>query len=258
MIRKTICTFILCWMLCCSAVVSMAAKHVLFQISTINALMQGIFDGPTTVRSLLTHGDFGIGTFNHLDGEMVILDGACYQIRADGAVTKMPDTTFTPFAAVTTFTRDIIVQQTSPSTLPELEAIIDKVLPSYNRFYAIKITGEFTTLRARSVPKQQQPYPPLTTVVKTQPVFEMKDVVGTIVAFRCPTFVAGINVTGYHLHFLRADHKAGGHVLDCVLKSGTVQIEVLPTFQLALPDDHVFDTADLSTSTPADIQKVEK
>jgi len=258
MTRNTIYALGLCLALFFGALMASAAEHALYQVSTINALMQGIYDGPTTVKTLLAHGDFGLGTFNHLDGEMVVLDGVCYQIRSDGAVTKMPDTTFTPFAAITTFTPEITLQFATPMTLAELEAAITKALPSTNRFYAVKITGTFAALRARSVPQQQQPYPLLTTVVKTQPEFQMKDVTGTIAAFYCPPFVAGINVTGYHLHFLRDDKKAGGHVLDCTLKSGTVQIDTLATFQLALPDDPIFNKADLTTSSPAEIEQVEQ
>jgi acetolactate decarboxylase len=33
------------------------------------------------VRELLRHGDFGLGTFNRLDGEMLVNDGVCYQLR---------------------------------------------------------------------------------------------------------------------------------------------------------------------------------
>jgi acetolactate decarboxylase len=254
MVRNTM-MVLLCVVLWYSAT---AAEHVLYQVSTINALLQGIYDGPTTVRTLLTHGNFGLGTFNQLDGEMVVLDGVCYQIRADGTVSVMPGTASTPFAAVTTFTRDLTLRLTGPLSLAAVEAAIDKALPSPNRFYAIKITGDFASLRARSVPRQQHPYPPLTTVVQTQPVFAMPHVSGTLVAFRCPPFVAGLNVTGYHLHFLRADRKAGGHVLDGVLTAGTVQIAILPTFQLALPDDPVFNAANLTTGTPAEVQQVEK
>jgi acetolactate decarboxylase len=189
---------------------------------------------------------------------MVMLDGICYRLRTDGTVTTMPASTHIPFADVTTFTPDLTLTMTTPMTLDQLEAAIDKALPSLNRFYAISITGEFSTLRARSVPAQRQPYPPLTSVVKAQAVFEMKDVAGTMVAFRCPAFASGIAVTGYHLHFLRADRQAGGHVLDCRLKSAIVRIAQLSTFQLTLPDDQVFNTADLTTSTPADVRKVER
>ena len=258
MMQKKFFAVILCCALFCATLVAPAAEHVLYQVSTINALLQGIYDGATTVKTMLWHGDFGLGTFQELDGEMVVLDGECYQIRSDGTVAAMPDTTLTPFAAVTTFTPDITLRVTEPTTLSELEQAIDKVLPSLNHAYAIKVTGDFVSLRARSVPRQTKPYPVLTTVVETQPVFAMDDVAGTLVAFRCPTFVAGIAVTGYHLHFLRADRKAGGHVLDCVLKSGTVEISRLSSLLLALPDDPAFNGADLTSNTPADVKKVEK
>lgn len=45
----------------------------LFQYSTLEALLGGVYDGEVTVGELLTHGDFGLGTFNSLDGEMIIL-----------------------------------------------------------------------------------------------------------------------------------------------------------------------------------------
>lgn len=251
-----------CWalivLLFCSGLFASAAKHVLYQVSTINALMQGIYDGPTTLATLLTQGNFGLGTSTQLDGEMVVLDGTCYQIRSDGQVSVMPKTATTPFAAVTTFTADSTFIMTAPLTLDALKKTIDEKLVNKNIFYAVKITGAFSLIRARSVPKQHQPYPLLTTVVKTQPVFEMHDVQGTIVAFCCPAFVAGINVIGYHLHFLGAGCKTGGHVMDCTLSSGTIQIAELPTFTLALPNDAAFAAADLTTSNPAAVQKVEK
>lgn len=258
MTRNTIYAVGLCLTLWCGGLTAVAAENVLFQVSTINALLQGIYDGPTAVKTVLSHGNFGIGTFNQLDGEMVVLDGVCYRISSDGTVATMPDTASTPFAAVTTFTPELTMQIAGPTTLAQLEAAINTALPSPNRFYAIKITGDFANVRARSVPKQQLPYPLLTSVVKTQPVFEMQNVAGTMVAFYCPPYVTGINVTGYHLHFLRDDKHAGGHVLDGTLTSGTVQIDALTTFQLALPDDPAFNAADLTTGSPADVQKVEK
>jgi len=246
----------LIWLGC--AACAGAAEGVLYQVSTLNALLQGIYDGPTTVGTLLAHGDFGLGTFTHLDGEMVVLDGTCYQVRSDGQVVAMPDTATTPFAAVTTFTTDLSFPVRGPLTLAELEKVIDDKLPTLNLFYALKITSDFDLLRTRSVPRQEPPYLPLATVVQHQSIFEMHDVQGTIVALRSPAFVAGINVPGYHLHFLRADKQAGGHVLDGVIKSGVVDIEVLPTFTLALPSDPAFAAADLTTDNPAEVHAVEK
>ena len=61
------------------------ADHAVYQTSTMGALLDGVYDGDVTIAELLRHGDFGLGTFNHLDGEMLVLDGVCYQLRGDGS-----------------------------------------------------------------------------------------------------------------------------------------------------------------------------
>ena len=53
----------------------------------MTALLDGIYDGEMTIGELLGKGNFGIGTFDALDGEMIILDGVCYQLRGDGTAT---------------------------------------------------------------------------------------------------------------------------------------------------------------------------
>src|SRR5258708_21827577 len=87
----------------------------LYQSSTMGALLDGVYDGDVTIAEILHHGDFGLGTFNHLDGEMVILDGICYHLRADGSATVADDADRTPFAAVTRFTTDHILVLTDPT-----------------------------------------------------------------------------------------------------------------------------------------------
>jgi acetolactate decarboxylase len=53
--------------------------HTLFQVSISSALVEGVHDGEVSVKSILERGDFGLGTFANLDGEMVVLDGRVYQ-----------------------------------------------------------------------------------------------------------------------------------------------------------------------------------
>ncbi|OPZ84429.1 MAG: Alpha-acetolactate decarboxylase [bacterium ADurb.Bin429] len=245
-------------LVCALGILAQAPQETLYQVSTLNALMLGIYDGQMPVKTLLRHGDFGLGTFTGLDGEMLVLDGKCYQIKSDGSVVKVSGTVTTPFAAVTMFNSDQTLKIEAPMSLADLETRIDAALPTANWFYAIKVTGTFTLVKARSVPKQQAPYQPLVEVVKTQPVFQLQQVNGTLVGFRCPAFAAGVNVPGYHFHFLREDAQAGGHVLEAQLVSGTVTIDATPAFLLALPSDTAFKNADLSTDKPADVQKVEK
>lgn len=207
-----------------------ASRPTLVQYSTINALLAGVYDGDMTFGELRRHGDFGLGTFNALDGEMIALDGRYYQITADGAVKPVTDNMQTPFAAVTPFHATLFMTSVNALNFTELEQALDRFLPSTNAFYAIKITGNFPLVKARSVPRQAPPYAPLIEAAKHQTVFEFRNVTGTLVGFRTPDVARGLNVTGYHFHFLTADRRAGGHVLDCELSNGKVEIQRIERF----------------------------
>lgn len=230
----------------------------LVQISTINALIKGIYEGDMTMGELRGLGSFGIGTFNELDGEMVAMDGTVYQVTSDGKVHVAPDTVKTPFACVTHFQADSTTPSVNAASYEALQEMIDGGLPSENLFYAVKISGEFPQMKVRSVPRQTAPYRPLTEVVKDQTVFDYKDTSGTLIGFRCPEYVQGVNVADYHVHFLSADKTQGGHVLGFKLKDGTVEVDNLPHFRLILPQDKEFLEADLSERGDDAIHKVEK
>ena len=152
----------------------------------------------------------GIGTFNGLDGEMIGLDGAFYQIKADGIAYLVDGSMRTPFAVVTFFESDQMVWLDKASDYKELEKYLDDLLPTPNIFYALKIEGIFEYIRTRSVPRQNKPYAPLVEVIKNQPIFEFHQVKGTMVGFCYPGYAKGINVPGYHLHFITEDRKEGG------------------------------------------------
>jgi hypothetical protein len=77
--------------------------HSLYQVSTAGALVEGLYQGAVSVGVVREHGDFGLGTFEELDGEMVVLDGIAYRVGGDGAVTVVDDEAGTPFAVVTRF-----------------------------------------------------------------------------------------------------------------------------------------------------------
>jgi acetolactate decarboxylase len=235
-----------------------AGQDTLTQISTIDALMTGIYDGDTTLATLKEKGDFGLGTFNSLDGEMVLLDGQFYRITAAGIVERPDPATKTPFAAVTSFEPDLTVSLDRGLNFEQLTVGTDRLLPTPNVFYALKLTGTFQIMTTRSVPSQKKPYRPLSEVVKKQPVFTLRNVEGTIVGFRCPSYVKGINVSGYHLHFLTADRKAGGHVLDFKVEKATMEIDETREFLLILPSDKAFFSADLATDREKELKAVEK
>lgn len=234
-------------------------KDTIYQTSTIDALLAGGYDGNLTLDQLMKHGDFGLGTFDHLDGEMIILDGNIYQVKADGKVYKPALSNKTPFAAVCEFTPDKTIPVKEGTDYKSLEELIDKNIPSKNLFYAIKITGKFDSMKTRSVPRQVKPYPPLNEATSKQSVFNMEKISGTIVGFRCPPYVKGINVPGYHLHFISSDHTRGGHILNFEMSEGLCEIDILDRFYLKLPvNAEDFAKTDLSKDRTKELQGVEK
>ena len=231
---------------------------VLFQVSTIDALLEGVYDGDVTFGELGRHGDFGIGTFNRLDGEMICLDGEFYKIRVDGKVYSVPNEEKTPFAVITDFSADSTLKVNNIEGFKLLEERLNPLISSKNIFYAIRIDGKFEYVKTRSVPGQSEPYQPLASVVKEQALFEFEDVRGTIVGFWCPSYVKGINVPGYHLHFILEDRSSGGHLLECKISDATVKIDDTFSFYMVLPEEKEFLSADLSSNKENALKKVEK
>ncbi|MEN6397084.1 MAG: acetolactate decarboxylase [Methanoregula sp.] len=234
-----------------------AGQDTLYQVSTIDALMQGVYDGNVTVAELVKHGDFGIGTFDRLDGEMIVLDGRVWQAKADGTVLPAPDNQTTPFATVTYFKTDI--RQTTPDREMNFSGFATTMaaqIPSRNMIYAVKIHGTFPSVTVRAIPAQQPPYPTLTEAAKTQGVHTYTNVTGTVVGFYTPVFLKGLNAQGYHLHFLADDHLRGGHILDLVVPpESIVEYDVTQEFTMALPTSGAFAgtnlTADMSEALAA-------
>ena len=235
-----------------------AERPLLFQTSTLQALMAGVYDGDLTYTELARHGDFGLGTFDALDGEMIALDGVFYQIKADGRVYPVAGAMTTPFAEVTFFKAGKTVTLPKPLDYRQLTDYLTALLPNPNLPYAVKIAGVFSYVKTRSVPRQQKPYPPLAEVVKKQPEFEFTQVQGTIVAFRHPAYLAGINLAGYHCHFITHDRRAGGHLLDCRVDQATVSFAALPDLYLRLPETREFSRTDLTRDQGPALEKIEK
>jgi acetolactate decarboxylase len=209
--------------------------NVLYQYSVINALSAGVYDGGLTIKKLKKLGNFGLGTFNNIDGEMVVLDGKIYQVKTDGTPIEADKNLLTPFAVVTFFKSDKTIELKTPQTLQQIKEIIDEAVPSANYLYAVKISGEFQKVKTRSVPKQQQPFPNLTSVIKNQVTFEKETVKGTVIGFKMPEFIDGINVKNFHFHFLSNDKNFGGHLLDLVLDKGKIEIGIIKEFRCQLP-----------------------
>ena len=233
-------------------------KDVLYQTSTIGALLEGVYDGHMTCKELRDHGDFGIGTFHALDGEMVVLEGEVYRVGADGKAHSVDDMQRTPFAIATFFDADETLHLAERFDYKALEQRLDALLPTENILYAIKVEGDFYFVKTRSVPRQSKPYPRLIEVVEKQPTFELHDVHGTIVGFRLPRYMEGINVPGYHLHFLTEDRDAGGHVLDFSTRRVRIEVDYMRAFHMTLPAQGDFYKAEMAHEKQGEVEKIEK
>lgn len=213
-----------------------ARPATLVQVGVIDALLAGGYDGSMPLGELRRRGDFGLGTFDALDGEMVLLDGVVYQVPSTGVVRKPADDVTTPFAQVTRFASDQGCDLPAGADLHAVEKQLDAALGDANVFAAVRIDGGFASLTARSVPRQAKPYRSLSEVAKEQAVFPFADVRGTLIGMRGPAFARGLGVPGWHWHFLTADRTRGGHVMAFTLgaaaKAGLMRMRRL---ELLLP-----------------------
>ena len=233
-----------------AAVTSDAMSDAIYQVSLLDGLMQGDYDGTATVGQLLQEGNTGLGTFDKLDGEMIVLDGVVYKAKSDGSVEVAGDSQTVPFAAVTNFDEDIVaIPLSSIADVDSLKAALDDIIAQqtgdFNRFYVAEIKGNFDVVQVRSVPIQSKPYKPLAEVTKDQSEFAYENIAGTAVAMRFPDYMGGINLPGWHLHFLSDDKSKGGHVLDLQLADGTVSMDTVLAFQLVAPGTEAFADLDL-------------
>jgi acetolactate decarboxylase len=223
--------------------------HVLFQASTVAALLDGAFDGDLTFAELAEHGDLGLGTLNGLDGEMIAIDGAFYRADVDGAIHPVAPEQKTPFAVVAKF--EASDDEELPGRFAQIELLdmIDQRVPDSSTPCAVRLDGRFASVRARSVPAQRPPYRPLVEVVAEQHVFELTEVEGTMLGFRFPTYVEGIEIGGYHLHFISADRSRGGHVLDCLSDGVRLRLDLSEDLHVELPPGVDLTDPDLTAAT---------
>jgi acetolactate decarboxylase len=210
-------------------------RETVFQVAEFNWFALGNYAGTVTYGELASHGDFGIGTLDGLNGEMVAVDGVFYQIPSSGVARVIGSSETAPFAEVTFFDADQSFQVSDALNYSQMTAYIASQFPSDNAIYAVKIHGTFSYVKARSPPVQSVPYPNLTMALVNQSYFTFNNVEATVVGFWFPSYMEGINVAGFHLHFLTADKTAGGHVLECTVQNVTVELDQTKNFEMTLP-----------------------
>jgi acetolactate decarboxylase len=231
-------------------------QHTLYQVSTSTALVEGIYQGAVRVGTLREHGDLGLGTFEDLDGEMVVVDGRFFQVRSDGSVRECGDEVLSPFAVVTRFAPETADTLAQCPDLNHLTARFDGLRQTDNIFFSLRVDGHFDYVHTRAMCKTREGVP-LVQAAAVQPEFEFRDVTGTLVGFWTPEYAKTLNVPGYHLHFLSADRTSGGHLLQCRGANLRLQIQREDAFRVALPETEDFLKADLRRDPAADLARAE-
>ena len=238
-----------------------ADRESIAQVALLQSLAQGYFGGTITAGELRTLGDTGIGTFEGLNGEMIVLDGVVYQALGDGRVIVCPDETIIPFSNVTFFDNDISVKLSNISNKAALEKVLNQAVKKngVNSFYMIKIHTTFPSILFRSEYGSKEPYPTLVEALKgKQTEFTEKNIKGTIVGLYCPSYMGELNSVGWHFHFISDDKKKGGHVLELSVKDGTVNMDQTDKFTMLLHDDKKFHNLNLAKDMSADIRSAEQ
>jgi len=245
--------------LACIAGCGTGKPNTIMQVSTINALLSGAYQSRMSCKKLTSYGNFGVGTFDKLDGEMVLLNGKMYQITADGKVRKPKKNLTTPFATIVKFRKDSVIKLKNKADFERFKNIIDEFAPETNIFCAIKINGRFSKMKVRSLPAQTEPFEPITEALKNQSVFEFENVRGTIVGFRFPAYINRVNIPGYYLNFISRDRKRGGHILSFELEEGVGEIDVCNRLLIVLPlGETSFSEIDLNVDRTSELQMLLK
>ncbi len=234
--------------------------ETVYQVALLQSLTQGYYDGIINVSDLKTHGDIGIGTFEGVNGEMIVLDGKVYQALSDGSVQEAADTETVPFSNVTFFDSDVTVDMTEIENMAAFKSALDKTVSEKgkNMFYMIKVNGTFEKMLVRSELKQEKPYKTLDKALETdQREFNYENIAGTVVGLYCPDYMSGLNAAGWHFHFISDDKTKGGHILELSFKNAKAELDITPSFDLALSDNADFQSMELAKNVDDAIKKVE-
>ena len=237
-----------------------AERDVINQVSLLQGLTFGDYNGSIPVAQLKELGDTGIGTFDALNGELIMLDGIVYRAAYDGTIEVVPDEETIPFSNVTFFDIDENIQLSGIDSVNTLKDMLDQKVSQTgdNRFYMVTVEGVFNTMQVRSELPQTKPYKPLAVVLETdQTFFDYENIAGTVVGLYCPAYMSDLNAVGWHFHFISDDRQAGGHVLNFSAEDISVSIDRSDYFAMVLPDNEMFNNFDLTIDQSEDIKKVE-
>jgi acetolactate decarboxylase len=234
----------------------------MYQVSTLNALLLGYTRKVVTVQDLLANGDTGLGTFENVNGEMIVVDGHCYRATDNGTITEMSPDCGVPFASVS-FLKGTKKFETGPvGDIDALKILLDlKIEEGFglNSMHMVRIDGFFETVDARSENGLKSQHVELKDILNlNQKSFVFSNVSGSLVCLYYPDYMAGINASGWHFHFVSEDRSKGGHVINIAMKNGTAVLDKISKIEMQLPWEASFDTYALTTVPQKDVKKVEQ
>lgn len=234
----------------------------MYQVSTLQALALGYTKPVIDVEGLKIHGDTGLGTFEGVDGEMIMLDGHCYRAKENGEVEEAQDDLGVPFASVCNFGNGKTFELGEVGCLEDLVKHLNNVIEEdfgLNSMHMVKIHGVFSEVNARSETGYYAIHVPLKDMLaKTQKSFELGKSEGTLVCVYYPDYMDGINAAGWHFHYVSDDYKKGGHVFEIVMNHGTGKVNKINRIEIQLPMEPGFDTYALKGASKDDIKEVEQ
>ena len=237
-------------------------NNCMYQVSTLQALALGYTRSVVRTDELLSHGNTGLGTFEDVNGEMIVIDRHCYQAAEKGSVTEMPPDTGVPFASVANLQGDRVFTLSEIPDIEHLKMELNlKIEEDFglNSMHIAKIEGDFERVDARLESAYRSHHVELKDILgKTQKSFCFEQIRGTMVCIYYPDYMDGINAPGWHLHFISEDRKWGGHVFDLQMRRGEVFLDKISRIEIQLPSEPAFDTYSLKEASQQDIKEVEQ
>ena len=235
----------------------MTARTKFTQISLFSVLLSGRYGGVISVAEVKKLGSMAIATMDRLDGEMQMIDGVVYQACADGRVHLPGDDETVPFGTVAEFHAERSLRLADIPSYELFEARMAECCPQENLPLAIRLTGDFRTMKVRAVARQERDGVGLAEAAKNEALFELADCSGDLVGFRLPGYVKGVNAPGWHLHFMDSERRRGGHVVNFSLLAGELRFCYADDFQIRLPGPAVFAGLDLTKDWSKDLKRAE-
>ena len=236
-------------------------EHTLYQLALFQSVALGEYYGYRTIAQFKEHGDIGMGIFEAVNGELIMLDGVVYQALSDGSVIVPSDDVLIPYGNAAFFEADAQISHVAAAGFPELEGLLNEqvVRTGPNQFFFVKITGHFPYASVRSELKQEEPYRMLNIALRTDQLkYEYQNLDGTIVGLYCPPYMQSMNAPGWHFHFISDDRTKGGHMTAGSLSDCSVQVNRISRFTVDIPDTDSFNRKDLGQDVMAAIREAER